>query len=169
MNPDKKTIVIFFGGLALAVLVLVLGANFLLKLVSVEEKPASAPALLPKIDINLKSPEEKQEPSFQIQKGAVDKRPIIYTSEGFRPKNVIIQASDDIGCLITVVNQSPAVLRVGVNPHSPAGDPGADYGLIQPGETGILDVRYPGLNEIMLHNHLNPTHEFSVQYGEGCK
>ena len=45
----------------------------------------------------------------------------------------------------------------------------ADYGVISPGETAILDVRYPGLSRITLHNHFSPQHDFMVGYGPGCE
>jgi len=51
----------------------------------------------------------------------------------------------------------------------PAGDPGADYGAIAPGGSGLLDTRYPGFAEMTLHSHMTPAHEFTVVYGEGCK
>ena len=114
------------------------------------------------------SGQDQDAPSCKIQSGAVNRRPITYTADGFTPKNVTISETDDIGCLITVINKSALAIRVGANPHDEKGDPGSDYGIINPGQTGIMDVRYTGLSELTLHNHFNPAHEFAVVYGEGC-
>jgi hypothetical protein len=32
-----------------------------------------------------------------------------------------------------------------------------------------MDVRYGGLDEVALHNHLAPAQEFTVTYGPGCR
>lgn len=167
-SPNRK-LIFFFSGLMLFAALLVIGTNFLLELVPAEEKPVRR--TLPPIEAekNDMMPDGREGPLFRIQRGAVDLRPIIYTSGGFEPVHRTIQSSDDIGCLITVVNKSAAVLRIGVNPHDERGDPGANYGEIQPGETGILDVRYPGLVTITLHSHSQPEHEFSIAYGQGCQ
>ena len=172
MNANLRTLVIFFAGLAAVAALLVFGANWLLGRVPAEALPAPKPAgqSLPAADLPAAEPQPSEEPgaSFRIQKGSVDRRPIVYSANGFAPARIAIQASDAIGCLITVVNRSERVLRVGVSPHDPAGDPGANYGEIAPGSSGILDVRYGGLDAITLHNHLVPTHEFTVAYGPGC-
>ncbi|MDP3727689.1 MAG: hypothetical protein Q8R35_03585 [bacterium] len=165
---DKK-VIFFFSGLALFTAALVLGADFFLRRVPVPPPPALP--LPPIIDEGANDGGSNGDGGavYHIQKGTVDHRPIRYTAAGFSPTHIIIQETDDLSCLITVVNQSDAPLRVGVNPHDPAGDPGANYGEITPGKAGILDVRYSGLLEVSLHNHQNPGHEFSVEYGPGCQ
>ena len=175
MNHDKKKIAIFFGILALVAAALIFGTNYALKLIPAE-KEARRNATLPPPDVNRNmnmedrrdSGQGRDAPAFKIQSGAVDRRPIIYTANGFAPKSLTISDTGDIGCLITVVNKSALAIRVGVNPHDEKGDPGSDYGIINPGQTGIMDVRYTGLSELTLHNHFNPAHEFAVVYGEGC-
>lgn len=172
-TSGKKKIAIFFGILALAAAALIFGTNYLLKLIPAEGGPKQN-TFLPPPDVNINmedtrdSGQGQDAPVFQIQSGAVDLRPIIYTANGFAPKSVTIRETDDIGCLITVVNKNVLAIRVGVSPHDEKGDPGVDYGILNPGETGIMDVRYTGLGELALHNHFNPAHEFSVVYGEGC-
>lgn len=165
-NLGNKKIMFFFGGLALFAAALVLGADFFLRRVPAPPPPQPLPALQEEEEA---MPDEDNGAVFQIQKGTVDRRPVRYTADGFSPARIVIQETDDLGCLITVVNQSAAPLRVGVGPHDPAGDPGANYGEITPGKAGILDVRYAGLLAVTLHNHAHPAHEFSVAYGEGCQ
>lgn len=172
MAPKTKGLLILFAGLALFVLLLIFGTNALLKLVPSGAPPPSVP-LAPvedeQNDIDIRLREGEEGTVYRIQPGGEDRRPITYTASGFQPNAVTIRSTDDIGCLITIVNRSAAPLRVGVGPHAATGDPGADYGLLQPGETGVMDVRYPGLGEIVLHNHMNSAHEFPVSYGEGCR
>lgn len=167
MNSDTKKLALFFGGLAVFAAVLIAGANFLLKRVPTPPAPQPLPAL--KSEDSDAALEGDGGAVFHIQEGTVDRRPVRYTHDGFSPARIIIQETDDLGCPITVLNQSDAPLRVGVNPHDPAGDPGANYGDIAPGKAGVLDVRYSGLQEITLHNHSNPAHEFTVVYGVGCQ
>jgi hypothetical protein len=95
--------------------------------------------------------------------------PIRYTGEGFQPRQKTIQASDPLGCLVTLINGTAEPLRVGVGPHADRGDPGADYGVIPPQESKFLDVRYPGLTEIELHNHARPRDTLYISYGSGCR
>ena len=164
-----KKLFLLLGGAAAFAILLVLGTNALLKLI-----PASEPdtgGMLPEIQSGPKPEGIKPEPGTQTaEPGVIDRRPIIYTAEGFQPARVTVSITDqDIGCLITVTNRTASPLKVGVNPHAASGDPGADYGFIPPGHTSILDVRYAGLNEITLHHHQNPTHEFTVVYGPGCR
>ncbi len=173
---DKK-LMLFFGGLAVFVVLLIIGIDFALKLVPVPVPPPAGPdgAVgadgLPPLGNGESEivPTKESGGVFRIQEGTVDHRPIRYTEEGFSPRAITIRASDDLGCLITVVNQSNASLRVGVGPHDPAGDPGANYGEIQPGRAGVLDVRYSDRAGVSLHSHSRPEHEFSVVYGDGCK
>lgn len=173
--PSARRLAIFFGGLAVLTAAVVFGVNLALKRFGppLAPTPAATTLPLPSVDIGVEPPASKdsgaERPTFHIQPGAVDRRAVGYTAEGFQPQHITIRATDDIGCLITVVNQSGAGLRVGVNPHDQAGDPGADYGVIPPGETGILDVRYPGFEAIALHAHHNPAHSFSADYGQGCR
>lgn len=170
MQPQTRKLVLTLGGLAAFTAVLVLGANWALTLVpAAAPPPASGPLPVPDVDVRIEGGAEGDGATYQIQKGAVDRRPLRYTINGFIPERIAIQATDDIGCLITVINQTDIGLRIGVNPHAAAGDPGADYSVIPPGETGILDVRYPGFEAMALHAHHNPAHGFSVDYGQGCR
>src|SRR3989344_4398638 len=162
----NKKLILFFSGLALFTAVLVLSADFFLG--RIPAPPPASPELqrdeppqpLPALPEKGAMPNEDDGTAFHIQEGIVDHRPVRYTVTGFSPRRIIIQETDDLGCLITVVNQSDAPLRVGVNPHDPAGDPGANYGEITPGKASILDVRYSSLQEITLHSHSDPMHEF---------
>ena len=173
MNQNPKNFLLFFGGLLLFAAALAAGTYIYLGRV-----PTDAPTsgtILPPVDLGapgpsgLPSPPRPDSAPRQSAPGVVDVRPVTYTDAGFAPARITVRAADSIGCLITVINRSSSVLRVGVSPHRAAGDPGADYGILTPGETGILDVRYPGLNEVSLHNHARPMHEFRVDYGEGCR
>ncbi|MBI4132232.1 MAG: hypothetical protein HY474_01225 [Candidatus Sungbacteria bacterium] len=160
----SKQLILFFGGLALFAVLLTFGANFFLRRIHVEPPQPFTP-----LPISSGGSQESDDGGmFQIQKGTVDRRPVRYGPDGFSPRTIAIHESDDLGCLITVINQSDAPLKVGASPHDPAGDPGANYGEIAPGKAGVLDVRYSGLTEIMLHNHASPAHEFVVTYGPGC-
>lgn len=164
---NKKTIW-FFGGLAAFAAVLIAGTNIILKSVPAE-KPTAETSLPPLDRTREDKPYEKGTEYNVTGSKIIDSRAIIYTDSGFAPPITIIKANDAIGCLITVENHSSRRIRVGVNPHREAGDPGADYGELAPGETGIYDVRYPGFSEISLHNHFEPLHGFAVVYGEGCR
>lgn len=157
-----KRAIFFLGGIAAFALVLVVGVNVLLRRV----EPAYIP---PPPAENEPPPEENDEAEFRIQKEFLDSRPVTYTLDGFSPQTLTIQEGDSAGCMISVLNRSDSAIKVGVSPHDPAGDPGADYGEISPGNTGILDVRYSGLAEISLHNHFRPEHGFTVTYGPGCE
>ncbi len=168
-DVKNKKALLFFGGLAIFAVLLVVGVNFALKFVPVP--PPVLPQSLPPLDNNgaKVAPVEERGGVFRVQEGTVDHRPIRYTAEGFSPRSITIQSSDDLGCLITVVNQSDVPLRVGVSPHDAPGDPGANYGEIQPGRAGVLDTRYSDLDGISLHSHSRPEHEFAVMYGVGCR
>ena len=165
-----KKLMLLFGGFGAFAVLLVVGVNFALKLVPVPTSRTVLPQALPPPgnEESEIAPVEKGGGVFHIQAGTRDHRPIRYTKEGFSPRAITIQASDDLGCLITVLNGADTPLRVGVSPHDTAGDPGANYGEIQPGKAGVLDTRYSGLTEVVLHNHLNPAHEIEVAYGSGC-
>jgi len=80
-----------------------------------------------------------------------------------------VRASDSVGCLITIVNKTDKIVKIGVSPHGPAGDPGANYREIAPSAEGLYDVRYPEMNEIKIHAHPNIRHTMRVIYGEGCR
>ncbi len=170
-DPENKKLILFFCGLGLGVLLLIVVTNALLKLVPSPEHERGGE--LPEIESDRPpaTPGSGGEPKTeQAKPGIIDRRPITYTASGFSPTSVTVRISDEgVGCLITVVNRTDAPLKIGVSPHEDTGDPGADYGFIQPGETGILDVRYLGLSEITLHSHQNPAQEFRVIYGQGCK
>lgn len=176
MFNEPKRLAILFGGLTLLVVILILGTNALLERVPHTQPSEGSP--LPPIrrdtDIRIQAPGDKgpgrtKGPIYEIKNSGVDDRPVTYTESGFTPAEFTIRSSDPIGCVITVTNKSVSSLRVRVGPHDPAGDPGADYGSIAPGQTGILDVRYPGLQEIILHSHDQPEQTFLVRYGEGCR
>ncbi|MBI4132641.1 MAG: hypothetical protein HY473_00880 [Candidatus Sungbacteria bacterium] len=167
-DPKSKKLFLLLGGAAAFAILLILGTNALLKLI-----PAGNPGtqeILPGIQSDPNQTGIPREPDTQtVEPGVLDRRPIIYTADGFQPARVTVSITDEgTGCLITVTNRTASPLKVGVNPHAAAGDPGADYGFIQPGQTSILDVRYSGLSEITLHDHQNPAHEFTVVYGQGC-
>lgn len=165
---NNKKMIWFFGGLAAFAAVLIAGTNMILKSVPAEEPAAKTS--LPPLDRTRKDDSDKKGTEYSITGSKiVDSRAIIYTDSGFAPPVTVIKADDAIGCLVTVENRSSRRVRVGVNPHRDAGDPGANYGELAPGTTGIYDVRYPGFSEISLHDHFNPAQEFAVVYGEGCR
>ena len=158
-----RKLVIFFGGLALFAVALAVTVNFALTRMPAEEPRGGA---LPPLE---QEPVPTPGAVRFVNPGAADERPISYTDAGFSPREVAIQARDAVGCLISVINRSSRSLRVGVSPHAAGGDPGADYGEIAPGATLLLDVRYPGLVSVALHNHAKPEQDFTVHYEEGCK
>src|SRR3989338_9895248 len=173
-GPKTRNLLLLFGGLFLFAVFLIVGTNVLLRRI----EPAPAPPANPlpaikrgEVKMRIEGPGGAPDTGVRfIEPGAVaDPRPVIYTEAGSAPGRVTVSATDAVGCLVTVINRSAAPLRVGVNPHSPAGDPGADYGAIAPGGSGLLDTRYPGFAEMTLHSHMTPAHEFTVVYGEGCK
>ncbi len=176
MESKNKKLIFLFAGAALFAAALILGVNALLARLP-HAPPSEGSPLAPirrDTDIRIRAPGDKGPgrttgPIYEIKNGGVDDRPVTYTAAGFTPAELTIRSSDPIGCVITVTNTSAAPLRVRVGPHDPAGDPGADYGSIAPGQTGILDARYPGLQEIVLHSHDQPEHTFLVRYGEGCR
>lgn len=176
IDPKQKKLMLLFGGLALFAAALIFGTNILLKLVPQKQKPEESvlPPIQTGVDVRIQAPggtgAGNEGPIYEIRDGAPqDDRPVTYTAAGFSPAEVTIRASDAAGCVITVTNKSDAPLRVRVGPHDPAGDPGADYGVLAPNEIGILDVRYPGLTQITLHDHDRPAYTFLVRYGEGCR
>lgn len=164
MNITPKKLIIFFGGLAVLVALMVAGANLAPKRLVPEDRGERT--LLPAIQ-----EETMPEGATKIVEPATvaDTRPITYTATGFEPRETTIKSSDAYGCLVSVVNRSAAKIKVGVSPHAAAGDPGADYGELSPNEIGIYDVRYPGFETATLHNHFQPEHEFKVTYGGGCR
>lgn len=164
-NLDGKTrrLVIFFASTAGFVLVLIFGTSMLLKFI-----PAEAPRAPTPIPTPVGNQEKGTGTKSRITNDAGDTRPIIYAENGFTPTAITVYVADSIGCLISVINKTDRPLKVGVSPHDPAGDPGANYGIIQPGGTGIMDPRYPGLTEVGLHDHNMPEHELRVHYGLGC-
>ena len=168
-----QKLMLLLGGALLFAAFLIAGTNALLKLVPQAEPAGPAETLAPPGEghIRFEGPDERQSPkTFFIEPGQVqDPRPVTYTDAGFQPTELIVQASDAVGCLITVINRTVTPLRVGVNPHAVSGDPGADYGELAPGESGLYDVRYPGLTEVILHNHARPAQELKIIYGTGCK
>lgn len=169
MIPNSRRTFVFLGGLALFALLIIFGADTLLKRVPASQSvpPPSSPETEPAPD-SAPGVEENSAP-FSIERGAEDRRPLIYGSGGFQPTALTIQETDDLGCVITVINRSSTLLGIGVDPHNPAGDPGANYGEIGPGERAIIDTRYNVPNGVRLHNHLNPEHGFAVTYGPGCQ
>ncbi|MEK7464781.1 MAG: hypothetical protein AAB591_00010 [Patescibacteria group bacterium] len=169
-RSKKQKFVLFFVGLAGFAALLVLGTNAALKLVPPEEH-SREPKTLPPIDatVRIEAPDNSSSVRTNIIESPVDSRPINYTATGFTPAELTVRASDPIGCIITVTNQTAQQIRVAVSPHAASGDPGVNYGELAPGETGIYDVLYPGLTEISLHNHLRPEQEMKIIYGEGCR
>lgn len=169
MIPNSRKAFVFLGGLALFALLLIFGADTLLKRV-----PTPRPVLPPPDTETEPTPDSAPEVGedgapFRIERSAEDRRPLIYGSGGFQPAALTIRETDDLGCAITVINRSSTLLGIGVDPHNPAGDPGANYGQISPGEGAVIDTRYNLPNGIRLHNHLNPEHGFAVTYGPGCQ
>ncbi len=167
-QAQGKTLLWFFGGLLAFAVILIAGTNVILKSVPTEQ-PATNTSL-PPLDRTHENQPPKGGTQYNITDANVtDPRAIIYTNAGFALSTTTIKASDPVGCVITVENHSNRTIRVGVNPHRDAGDPGADYGELAPGAVGIYDVRYPGFSEISLHNHFQAAHGFTVIYGEGCR
>ncbi len=166
--PAKK-LLFFFGGLALFAAVLAVGVNFLLLRLTPEEQCCAV--ILPAIPYGDTPPQNGSEGAGTriIAPGTVDPRALSYTVSGFEPHEITVRSGDPLGCLITVANRSTLGMRLGVNPHDPSGDPGANYGDLIPGQVGIYDVRYSGFDVILLHNHLNPAQGFRVRYGDGCR
>lgn len=165
MLTEIKTqkLILFFGGLALFAAALAVAANFALKRVPTEKAGGN---ILPPLE---QEPVPTPGAVRFVEPGARDERPITYTDSGFSPSEVTIRVNDAVGCLTSVINRSSKPLRVGISPHSATGDPGADYGELAPGATLLLDVRYPGLSSVALHNHAKPEYGFTVHYGEGCE
>lgn len=163
-NPETRKLVFFFAGMFLLALVLIAGASFALKFISRSE-PAIPPA--PPLEI----PADRGSATTKIidASRSIDSRPVRYTDGGFAPTEITITALDAVGCLVTIENKTKNPLKVGVSPHRESGDPGANYRVIAPGESGVLDPRYPGLSQVSLHNHAVPIDGFRVTYGEGCK
>ncbi|GEM_PF-1807123 len=167
---DQRRILFLLGGLAVFTVLLVIGMDVALRYV-----PPPAQNILPPQNANdekirIEHPGGGSDTKVNIlDEAPLDSRAIMYTETGFSPKETTIKITDSIGCLITVQNKTALPLRVGVNPHNVTGDPGADYGEITTGETGILDVRYTGLPGVALHDHAKPENEFHVTYGEGCQ
>lgn len=165
---NNKKMIWLFGGLAAFAAVLIAGTNIILKSVPAEEPAAKTS--LPPLDRTREGDSYKKGTEYSITGSEIiDSRAVIYTDAGFAPPVTVIKTSDEIGCLITVENRSSRKIRVGVNPHRDAGDPGANYGELAPGTTGIYDVRYPGFSKISLHNHFSPAQGFAVVFGEGCR
>lgn len=157
----SKQLILFFGGLALFTALLVFGMHTVLNFI-----PASPSAAEPPSGASTPGSSENEVRTVNVADS--DPRQITYTDLGFSPSTVTVKASDSLGCVITVRNKTNKVIHIGVSPHDPKGDPGANYGDLAPGEIGIYGVSYPGLTEVTLHNHLRPEHEFRVVYGEGC-
>lgn len=169
-TPSNRKLAFLLGGLGFFAALLVFGTNAVLE--RIPTGPPLPPPRLPPLDagIRFEGPNPNAGPRTNIVDAEVtDPRQVTYGTGGFSPVEVTIQASDPVGCLITVINRSASTIRVGVNPHAASGDPGADYGELLPNERGIYDIRYPGLTEVILHNHARPAHEFKVIYGQGCR
>lgn len=168
MNASAKKTAIFFSVLAAFVIILVTGANFLLK--KVPSEAGGPEKLAPLAPVEIPSPAAKDNTSGTsiISDIKTSNPEIIYKDDEFKPAEITIKASDPIGCLIVVTNKTNQIIRIGLSPHKESGDPGANYGTLAPGEQGIYDVRYPGLIDAGVHNHLKPGRELKVIYGEGC-
>ena len=172
MIGDNRKLFIIFGGLAVFVVLLVVGVNTALKLIPAPKIQSGGTAPIKNNGtIRIEAPDGNKNTKVNIlDQSPPDPRAITYTENGFSVQNVTVSINDSIGCLITIINNTALPLHVGVGPHNPSGnDPGANYGDITPGESGILDPRYTGLAGITLHNHAKPVNELTVTYGEGCK
>lgn len=162
--PKKYKILAVIGFFLLA---LAFGTNTILKRLA--PPPGDSKATLPAPNANGASPQNPLEGSATGSPVPVDSRPVRYSETGFEPTTLTVKSSDALGCLITIINASKTSLQVGVSPHRESGDPGSHYKAIKPGESIILDPRYPGLNNIHLHSHDRPEHKFRVEYGQGCQ
>lgn len=165
----NKKWVYYFAALFLFVVLIFAAADFFLKKISPNTTPAAGESVKPPPASTPAAPNESAPVYKFTPPGTADPRAVIYTDRGFTPSELNIKSSDAIGCLITVVNRSKKNLEVRVNPHDPSGDSGVDYGRLEPGESGVYDVRYIGFSEMTLHNHLAPQDEFRVIYGQGCQ
>ena len=124
--------------------------------------------------VNVEAPEEKPgeaPPQTQIREpNESELTPqVIYDGQVFRPARVLRDGSGSIGCLVVLVNRSIVPLRIGLNPHNPAGDPGPNYGTIAPGDKLIFDPRFVGITGFRFHNHANPQQEFFIELGPKCQ
>jgi hypothetical protein len=167
---NQRRILFLLGGLAIFTVLLVIGVDVALRYVPPPTQNVLPPQNIEDKKIHIENPSGGNDTKVNIlDEVPSDSRAITYTEAGFSPKEITIKITDSVGCLITIQNKTGVPLRVGVSPHNPAGDPGADYGEIISGETGILDVRYTGLPGVTLHDHAKPGNEFHVAYGEGCQ
>ncbi len=168
---SQQKIFILLGGLALFAIMLVIGVNALLKSVPVGNQPKSKTNAIapPGSTIRIEAPNGDPNAKVNIlDTSPEDPRLVTYTENGFSPNAVTVKITDSVGCLVTIRNKTTRSVRVGVNPHNPAGDPGANYGEIAPNEDSIIDPRYTGLPGIILHDHAKPANELAVSYGAGC-
>lgn len=166
---NQRRIIFLLGGLAIFTALLIIGVDVGLRFLATPTQNTIPPQNTENDSIRIENPGGGSNTKVEIlDEVPSDPRAILYTETGFSPKEITINITDSIGCLITVLNKTKDPLRVGISPHTQAGDPGANYGEIAFGETGILDVRYVGLPGVSLHNHEKPSSEFHVTYGEGC-
>lgn len=164
---SQKNIAILIGTLAIAAIV-IFGVTYI-ALELIPDSPQINQTATTTDGIAPPSPNTPNDNTRIFKTAPKDPRAVIYTTSGFSRSEVTMHITDTIGCLVTIENKTTSPLRVGVGPHNASGDPGANYGEILPGELGILDPRYPGLDDVSLHDHDRPSNEFRVIYGTGCK
>lgn len=159
-NVSIRQLLFFFAIIAVSMALFIVGANFFLYWAIDVESPSETnlPEFIPENGIKIKSPDEAELTPT-----------VIYENGIFRPKRVIRDGTGTIGCVVILVNRAPNSLRVGINPHSPFGDPGPNYEPIAPGDKLIFDPRFPGITELTFHNHDNPEEEFTVELGAQCQ
>lgn len=155
-----KEIFVFFGVIALIVVLFIVGANLFLRwAIEVEapreEKPLEVP---PPGAVKIKSPDKVElTPS------------VIYDGRSFIPEQVLRDGSGSIGCIVVVVNRANFPLKIGMSPHRASGDSGPEYGAVAAGDKLIFDPRFVGITELEFHNHNNPAQKFTVELGSKCQ
>ncbi|MFY9462402.1 MAG: hypothetical protein WAP51_04340 [Candidatus Sungiibacteriota bacterium] len=150
-----KQLLKFFAVITLIVALFIAGAYLFLRwAVNVEVPEAKPSEALPQI----RKPNESE---LTPQ--------VIYDGQAFRPARVLRDGSGSIGCIVVLVNRSIIPLRIGLNPHNPAGDPGPNYGTIAPGDKLIFDPRFVGITGLRFHNHASPEQEFFIELGPKCQ
>lgn len=159
-NISVKQLLIFFGVITLVIAAFIVGANFFLKWgIRVE---------VPKEELKLDEPTPgavKIKPANEVELTPT----VIYDGNSFRPERVFRDGSGSVGCIVVLVNRSGIPLQVGVSPHNPPRDPGLDFGFTADGDKLIFDPRFTGISELKVHNHANPSHEFTIILGERCR
>ena len=159
-NISVKQLVIFFAVIAAVIAAFIFGANLFLKW-GIEVEPL-------KDEIKL---EEIPSGAAKIKTPGKDELTptVIYDGKSFQPPRVFRDGSGSIGCLVVLVNRSGSPLKIGLNPHNPARDPGPDFGFTASGDKLIFDPRFNGISELKVHNHEKPREEFTIILGPKCQ